>query len=58
VKELKSKYDNNPLIDDFLQMKQCLEDHNLRYSDTHSGNIGYNSENNLILFDLGLSQLR
>jgi len=43
-------------IDEYLRMRFCLIQHNIFTYETHGNNIGYNSNGDLVLFDLGQSK--
>ncbi len=46
------------IADDYNKMIECLESNNIVPGDAHSGNVGYNTNGSMVLFDLGLSNLR
>jgi len=43
------------LYTDYKAMAECIEENGFSIDDAHGGNIGYNSEGRLVLFDLGES---
>lgn len=44
---------HSKLIYDYIDMLNCLAENGFSLSDTHGGNIGYNRNGRLVLFDLG-----
>jgi hypothetical protein len=56
-KEKEAKIARSPehrkLIDDYIEMLQCLEMNGIGLRDAHGGNVGYNAQGRLVLFDLG-----
>ena len=44
------------MYNDYIGLLQTLTGSGFRLIDAHGANIGYNSQNELVLFDLGLSQ--
>jgi len=44
ILELKQRYDNHKMIDDYIKMSICLRDNNIETGDAHAGNVGRNSD--------------
>ncbi len=40
-------------VPQYMQFIKCLQKHAITIKDAHGGNIGYDSDGNLVLFDLG-----
>jgi len=57
-KTIKEFPQEQQFINDYLEMRMCLDKNNIIADDAHGDNIGYNKQGKLVLFDLGYSEFQ